>query len=164
MVVLAVSLVSLSTGCGSKDPGNTPTATVQAFVQSMQDRDAEAIYNLLSGTAKAKIDEELQQMQQGLMEEQKQQLGQMGVGTDKLGTMSGKEYFIAVMDAFFKMADKMAESFGQSVEFNIDVGQETINGDKATVVTTDRSSKQVQTLELVKEGSFWYLDANPAQN
>jgi hypothetical protein len=162
--MLTVILALGSTGCASKAPGDTPTATVQAFVTSMQDRDAEAIYNLLSGTARAEINKELQQMQQGLMEEQKQQLGQMGVGTDKLGTMSGKEYFIAIMDAFFKMADAMAESFGTSVEFNIDVGQETINGNRAQVVTTDTNSNKVQTLELVREGSLWYLAANPAQN
>jgi hypothetical protein len=164
VVALPALLALTSTGCTSKAPGTTPKASVHAFVQCMQNRDAEGIYVLLSTGTKAEIENELQQMKQGLMEDKKQKLGQIGLGPDRLAAMSGKDYFIAFMDASFKMMDAFAESFGTKMEFDFEVGQETIDGDSARVIATDRSSNKVHTFELVREGTHWFLVGNPAQN
>ena len=163
VVMIAVIFILASTGCSSKAPGTTPTATVEAFVAAMNDRDAEAILGLMSTAAIAQMDEQVAKLKSGGDGMEKMALAMLGISESELATMDGKQFLMKMLNMSFAGMEK-AEKEGIEIRMDFEIGEEKINGDHATVLLTDNTKGETQELPLIKEGDVWKLGANPVGN
>lgn len=164
VVALALCFALASTGCSAKGPGTTPKATAQAFVAAMENRDAEAIWVLMSSKAIAQMDQDLAKLKSGEDEEAKMGLAFLGISESELATMDSKQFFVKSVNAIFSMMAEMEKAMGQKAEMNFEIGEEKINGDQATVTVTNKTQNKVKEMPLVREGGVWKFDANPVGN
>ncbi len=160
MAALAASLVLVSTGCGSKGPGTTPEATVEAFVAAMENKDPEAVWNLMGSSAIAEMDKGLAELKSG-DDAAKMGLAMLGINPAELETMTSKQFFIKTVNFGFNMMKEMEKETGKKVQIDFEIGQAKINGDNATVTVTNKIQGQTQEMLLVKEGGVWKFGANP---
>lgn len=127
---IAVVSALLFSCSGSNPDTDTPTGVVNAFIESSRQGDIDGIKKYLT--------------------EQDVKLINMG------------EQFMGMMDSAQKntMKEKMAQEFKENTkDVNIEVGNEKIDGDKATVdvSSTREGKKQTQPFSLKKENGQWKI-------
>ena len=87
-------------------------------------------------------------------------LGVMGVSTEKLQKMNGRELLAGLL----KVTDLLKQKNGNGNQrINIAVVSEQVNGNRAVVHVRNNGSGEEADIQLVREGIYWKIDfvANP---
>jgi hypothetical protein len=141
---------------------STPKATAEAFVAAMEKQDAEAIWGLMSSKAISQTEEGLAKLKKDEDGMTGMALGMLGISKDELATMDSKQLFMRTMKLMFAMmAEAEKEGMGDQTDFEI--GEEKIDGDRATIAVTNKAKTKDKTkeMQLVKEGGVWKFATNP---
>ncbi len=140
---------------------SSPKATAEGFVAAMENRDAEAIWKLMSSNAIAQMDKDLAELKSGDDEGAKMGLAMLGINPAELETMDSKRFFIKTVNFVFSMLEAMEKETGEKAAMDFEIGEVKIGGDRAMVSVTNKAQNKMQEMPLVKEDGVWKFDANP---
>jgi hypothetical protein len=161
--ILVFALLCIGLGCSSKAAGTTPEGTVQAFVNAFNAKDAGAIYDMLSSSGRASVEEGLKELKNATEEERAQACAFMQIDPADIDTMTGRDMFIANMTFVFNMVEAAEKMGGQTTAASFDITDTKIEGDKATVTGVNNDGRE-DSIELIKEGGVWKLFNSPMAN
>jgi hypothetical protein len=141
--------------------GQKPRQGLQAFLRAVKAKDWNRAWDSVSSSTQKGFEQmEYKPMQEKIKsmppDAQKNfKIPRLGITPDKILAMSVKEYFGFVMDKS-GMAEQILKRTNPD---SLDIEQETIKGDKATI----KLKGQPGEIPLIKEKGAWKVDFMPAK-
>ena len=147
----------LAAACGKQlGPGKTPKETVRNLEVALQALELGAVYDMMSGEARRRVDRSVRVMRNMLAAFPEEQLEKGGL--DGLKDMTTREF----LEASIERAKEEGNLRARFETVTIAIMKVKTYGERASVKVTMiiNGRDQAQTIPMVREGGRWHIDSD----